>query len=303
MKHMLCFLVLSLHLLFAESSLTTELAPKKVAIAVMEFDGAGLDSVSSSVLSNRLRALLVSSGEYRVVERAQMAVILEEQGFQQTGCVDSECMVEMGRLIGVEKIVVGSVDKIGQLYALNIKLVNVESGEIEEAATTNCKSCQMEDVLTTSLTELLANLGAAVEAPAVVALPVVNPEVPANYEYYFANKVDIAVKGVLVIKGERLTTTLLKAKAAEINSSSLQTFKNSQMIMMIGSVVYSVGLVTMLSSFSDIDVDEDKALGKMIGGCSIVLSGCIPLVLGGRIKRRGMEEYERDLRKFCNILY
>ena len=38
-----------------------------------------------------------------------MEQILVEQGFQQSGCTTNECMVEVGKLIGVEKIVSGSI--------------------------------------------------------------------------------------------------------------------------------------------------------------------------------------------------
>jgi len=34
-----------------------------------------------------------------------MEQILVEQGFQQSGCTTNECMVEVGKLIGVENIV------------------------------------------------------------------------------------------------------------------------------------------------------------------------------------------------------
>ena len=60
-----------------------------------------------------------------------MQEVLKEQGFQQSGCTTDECIVEIGRLIGVEKIISGSISKIGNIYSVSSRLVNVETGEIE----------------------------------------------------------------------------------------------------------------------------------------------------------------------------
>ena len=45
--------------------------------------------------------------------------MLKEQGFQQSGCVSSECAVEAGKLLGVDQIVTGSIGKIGSYYTVS----------------------------------------------------------------------------------------------------------------------------------------------------------------------------------------
>ncbi len=62
-----------------------------------------------------------------------MQEVLKEQGFQQPGCTTDECIVEIGRLIGVEKIISGSISKIGNIYSVSSRIVNVETGEIEKS--------------------------------------------------------------------------------------------------------------------------------------------------------------------------
>ena len=42
-------------------------------------------------------------------------------------------MVEIGRLIGVEKIIGGSISKVGNVYSVSSRIVNVETGEIEKS--------------------------------------------------------------------------------------------------------------------------------------------------------------------------
>jgi len=63
-----------------------------------------------------------------------MEEVLKEQGFQQTGCITDECMVRVGRLIGVQKIIGGSISKVGNIYSVSSRIVNVETGEIENIA-------------------------------------------------------------------------------------------------------------------------------------------------------------------------
>ena len=46
-----------------------------------------------------------------------MGAILEEQGLQQSGCVSSECAVEVGNALGAKFIVTGSISKVGNIPA------------------------------------------------------------------------------------------------------------------------------------------------------------------------------------------
>jgi hypothetical protein len=69
------------------------------------------------------------------MERAQMNKILGEQSFQNSGvCNQSECAVEIGRVIGLDQMVVGSVGKLGNAWSLTLRLVSIESGEVLASA-------------------------------------------------------------------------------------------------------------------------------------------------------------------------
>jgi curli biogenesis system outer membrane secretion channel CsgG len=60
-----------------------------------------------------------------------MTEVLTEQGFQLTGaCDDASCLVEIGRLIGAEFIVGGSVSQVDNKYSVAISIVNVATGEV-----------------------------------------------------------------------------------------------------------------------------------------------------------------------------
>ena len=61
-----------------------------------------------------------------------MDVILAEQGFQQSGCTTSECAVEMGQIMNVEKIVAGTISKVGNTFSSSIRVIDISSGSIDK---------------------------------------------------------------------------------------------------------------------------------------------------------------------------
>ena len=103
-------------------------------MAVLEFEGKGISQTDASALSDRLNNELYKLGEYRLVERNQINEILIEQGFQQSGCTSDECVVEVGKLLGAQKMVAGSISKVGEVYSVSARIIDMQSGEIEKFA-------------------------------------------------------------------------------------------------------------------------------------------------------------------------
>ena len=105
--------------------------PKVPLVAISRLNAIKVDSGEVDVLGESLASALVSTGKVRVMERSQMDRILTEQGFQQSGaCEGGECAIQVGRLLGVDRIVVGSVGRIGHTCALNLRTVNISTGEV-----------------------------------------------------------------------------------------------------------------------------------------------------------------------------
>lgn len=125
-------------------------AQEKVSIAVLDLKGANITSNEILIISSRLRTDLFNTNKFIVVEREKMDEILKEQGFQLSGCTSNECAVEVGKLLGVRQIVAGIVGKIGKLYTISIRLIDVESGKLLKTATEDCE-CPIEIVVTQSL--------------------------------------------------------------------------------------------------------------------------------------------------------
>ena len=99
------------------------------SIAVMDFGGHNVIASEAVALTDRFRYELGRTNRFSVMEREQMNLILKEQAFQQTGCVDQSCAVEAGQLIAVKKIITGTIAKVGGIYTVNVKLIDVATGK------------------------------------------------------------------------------------------------------------------------------------------------------------------------------
>ncbi|MDI6740858.1 MAG: PEGA domain-containing protein, partial [Candidatus Edwardsbacteria bacterium] len=134
MKYLVLILMLLPAALLAQDSIMVGLpAPaKKPAIAILPFEGRGISTDLALVLSDRIRAELIATDAYSVMERAEMERILKEQAFQLTGaCSEASCIRQVGQLIAVTKMVGGSVSMVGDLYMVDARLIDVETGTIE----------------------------------------------------------------------------------------------------------------------------------------------------------------------------
>lgn len=118
-------------LLVLSFSFTSLAQQNKINIAVLKFESNGtLSEAEELALTNRLRSLLVQQQIFTVVERGRMEEILNEVGFQQTGCTSIECAVEAGRILNVQQMIAGNIGKLGKLYTLDISVIDVETAQI-----------------------------------------------------------------------------------------------------------------------------------------------------------------------------
>ena len=106
---------------YAEESIPT--------ISVLDFAVSNISDEESLVLTDYLSSVIHQSGLYRVIDRSQRETILKELQFSLSGCADESCQLEAGRLLQARYIIVGSVGSLGSRFFLNMKLIDVETGE------------------------------------------------------------------------------------------------------------------------------------------------------------------------------
>ena len=105
----------------------------RLSIAVLELKALGVSQITASILTETVREELFKTQRFRITNRADMVEIMGEQAFAQSGaCGDTQCIIEYGKILGVEKMIGGSISKLGKMYSITLKLVNVTTAENEK---------------------------------------------------------------------------------------------------------------------------------------------------------------------------
>jgi len=126
-------------------------ASDKPRIAVLEFknkaDNQWWYSGGAAAAQDVFVTELVKSGKFRVVEREQLAALMEEKNLTLSGDVDPSTAVRIGKLLGVNYLLTGAVTEYGNtnvggggfgvsagkkkfVAAMNARLIDTSTGEI-----------------------------------------------------------------------------------------------------------------------------------------------------------------------------
>jgi hypothetical protein len=134
-------------------------------------------------VSGFVRAAVVRSRKFTVVEKNNMDKVMAEQAFQQTGCTTSDCAVKLGRLLNTRKMVIGEFSLLGGVRFLTASLVDVETGEIENTARVKGFEVGTADEAADKLVSQLTGVAVAPGSEAMGAAPrrVIEPRVIQPY--------------------------------------------------------------------------------------------------------------------------
>ncbi len=102
----------------------------KIALAVLDFEGKNVEQSKAEAVTDLLRTELFNTGSFRVIERQKIKQIVDEQRFQSTGLTDTDRAVEIGRMLNVQKIMIGTVTRLGSSYIINTRIVDVQSAMV-----------------------------------------------------------------------------------------------------------------------------------------------------------------------------
>jgi hypothetical protein len=171
MKYRLLFTLITMLCSFAIGQVNTlekaDNKSQKNTAAMLEFQANGVQEFEVRTITENLSSELTSIGKFRLLERGQMDEILKEQGFQESGLCDaSSCEVEMGQLLGVDKLITGSVGRLGKTFTLTGRIISVESGEVLISATEKFTG-EIDGLLLTSTPRLAQKLSGNQVAPLV----------------------------------------------------------------------------------------------------------------------------------------
>ncbi len=77
---------------------------------------------------------MIAPGKFEVVERRQLLKLVEELSLGQMGLIEEKSLKEMGRVLGVDAIVTGSMTDLGNTVKINSRMIAVESAKVVAVA-------------------------------------------------------------------------------------------------------------------------------------------------------------------------
>ena len=85
----------------------------------------------SDYIIDELIANAVNDKNFSVVDRQRLDEIRKEQNFQTSGEVDDDQALSIGRFIGAQSIVTGSVSTLGSRYRITVRALDVETAKVQ----------------------------------------------------------------------------------------------------------------------------------------------------------------------------
>ncbi|MBU3955655.1 hypothetical protein KJ633_04270 [bacterium] len=105
----------------------------KISVAVMNFSSDNADSDRAKSIADLIKTDMLNTGEFVMIERSEIDKVIKEQKFQSMGMVDAGQAAELGKLLAVKKMMMGGVSRFSFGILVNVRVVDVETGQIEVA--------------------------------------------------------------------------------------------------------------------------------------------------------------------------
>ena len=148
-------------------------------VAVLDFTSFMMGDGGAAVnLGKAISAMLVTEFSSRegiqVVERAQLNDMLREQDLVLSGRVDESSAIEIGKMLGVQYVLLGQASSIVDNLRMDIRAVDVETSEIVAVLKKSDRTSELLSVVVALADEFgqQLNLAAPSSRPAMESIPV-----------------------------------------------------------------------------------------------------------------------------------
>jgi len=119
---------------------------RKTTISVYGLKSIGISQSLATSLQEHLESNLLNYEQYDVMSRNDIDLILKESRFMQTGIAsEEESAIAAGHILGVDKIITGTISLVGSTYNIVLKMIDVGTAKLESSV--NQKSTGNADTL------------------------------------------------------------------------------------------------------------------------------------------------------------
>ncbi len=104
----------------------------QISFAILPMEDRSKEPELTEQALSGLYKYILDSKKYTIVERTQIEKVLDEQALQLSGLIEQNEAINIGKLLGVDKLIVSSFSKLSSnTYALSLNVIDVITGEIE----------------------------------------------------------------------------------------------------------------------------------------------------------------------------
>lgn len=116
------------------------------SIAVLEMESNGLSQDAVKSLTANLISELGQSRKISLVERTRLNSVMQELGLISSGLTaETDSLSKIGKMTGADLVLLSYIGKVGSVYSINLRLVNVVTAKNEQSVTVS-DDCDRSDL-------------------------------------------------------------------------------------------------------------------------------------------------------------
>jgi curli biogenesis system outer membrane secretion channel CsgG len=105
-------------------------------------DGAVKCGIFHPRAGQLVETALIKTEVFSIINTADISEVLKAQEISLSDCTDESCAIQIGKLLSAEQIVIGDLSAVGARMALNLRLLDVSSGEVLRAEVADVASVE-----------------------------------------------------------------------------------------------------------------------------------------------------------------
>lgn len=103
----------------------------KPTAAVLGIDSKGVIQDAEAV-GYMVKLELEKADAYSMMDKYDVADLIKKNNIDVKNCFGKTCVVNAGKVLGVDKMVTGSVERFGEKIVISLKIIDVQTGSVEK---------------------------------------------------------------------------------------------------------------------------------------------------------------------------
>jgi hypothetical protein len=110
-------------------------AQNKPSVAVLSIDSKGMIN-DAQEMGYLVRLELEKTQAYAIMDKYEVNEVVRTNSIDINNCYSKSCLIETGKLLKVDKMLSGSVERLGEKVVISLRLIDVASGAVEKSDAT-----------------------------------------------------------------------------------------------------------------------------------------------------------------------